>query len=129
MRFLLFGLILIASPARAGDDWTTGDTVRQGALTTLLIVDWTQTRYIAKHPRDPTRQDGTYQWRAEGNNLLGAYPSVGRVNSYFAASIVGHAVISYMLPRPWREGWQYIWIGIEIDATSRNQRMGIKLEF
>src|SRR5882672_9397495 len=113
MRFLLFGLILVASAAHAGDDWTTGDTVRQGILTGLLIVDWGQTRYIVKHPQDPTKQDGTYAWRAESNPLLGSYPSMAKVNTYFSVAIIGHAAISYALPRGWRDGWQYVWIGVE----------------
>jgi len=127
-KLLLLVFLAGCSPACA-DDWTREDTYRQSALTALLVVDWAQTRWIVKHPRDPVQPDGTYQWRAEGNRLLGEHPSIGRVNGYFAASIIGHAAISYVLPRDWREAWQYVWIGIEINTTRRNHAMGIRMEF
>lgn len=124
-----FFAFCVAPNARAGDDWTTGDTVRQSVVTALLIVDWGQTRYIVKHPQDPMQPNGTYTWRAEGNGVLGDYPSIGKVNNYFAVAIIGHAAISYVLPRGWRDAWQYVWIGAELNETAHNRRMGIKVEF
>lgn len=110
------------------DPWTTGDTWRQAAVTGLLVADWGQTRWIVRHPQDPTH-NGVYTWRAEGNPLLGDYPSIGKVNTYFAAAAVGHAAISYILPRGWRDAWQYVWIGAEANQVRRNYYMGIKLAF
>lgn len=136
MRFLLLGLILFASTARAGDDWTTGDTVRQAVVTGLLIADWGQTRWNVKHESDCNTPSGLYPrnpicdaLRYETNPLLGQNPSMGRVNIYFSAAIVGHAAISYALPRGWRDGWQYVWIGIEANQVNRNRSIGIKIDF
>jgi hypothetical protein len=128
MRFVLYILLLLPSAASAHDDWTTGDTVRQGVVTALLVVDWGQTRWIVKNPTDPVR-DGTYNWRAEANPILGSYPSIGKVNTYFTAAIIGHAAVSYFLPRGWRDGWQYVWIGAEINQIAHNRSMGIKIAF
>ena len=126
---VLICLAITACPAHAeglnlppetwGKDWTREDTYRQSVLTVLLVVDWGQTRYIAKHPLQ----------HKEMNQFLGEHPSVGRVNNYFAASILGHAVISYILPPDWRKGWQYVWIGIEFGVVQRNHSIGIKVDF
>jgi len=101
------------------DPWTTGDTVRQGALTALLVADWAQTRYIVKHPE-------THQ---EANPLMGEHPSLGKVNNLSVLSIVGHYAIARALPREWRHAWQYVFIGVELDATTYNARAGVKMEF
>ena len=115
MRYLI--LMLFPSICFAGD-WTTADTLRQGAFTGLAIADWAQTRYISKHPEF-----------YETNQILGSHPSTGKVDTYFAASIVGHAVISYMLPPAWRQGWQYVWIGVEAQKVVHNHSIGIKFNF
>lgn len=117
MKFLS---ILLFLPSLAFGEWTTADSVRQGVFTGLTMIDWAQTRYIAKH--SPVEVQ-------EGNPILGKTPSLGRVNNYFAVSIVGHAAISYVLPRPWREGWQYVWIGIEGERIHHNYAMGVKLSW
>ena len=88
MRFVLALLVFFSSFANA-DEWTKHDTDRQAALTALLVADWGQTRWIAKNPSESL----------EKNPLLGSSPSLGRVNAYFATSIIGHAAISYMLPK------------------------------
>lgn len=126
---LLYALLLACSLARAeglnlspetwGKDWTREDTYRQAALTALLVVDWGQTRYIAKHPLQ----------HKEMNQFLGEHPSVNRVNNYFTATIISHAVISAVLPSDWRKGWQYVWIGIEFGTVQRNRSIGIKVDF
>jgi len=54
---------------------------------------------------------------------------MGRVNKYMAAHTVGHAAVSYLLPPPWRKGWQYVWIGLEANQVRRNASAGIKIDF
>lgn len=102
----------------AGGDWTSADTARQAAFTAFAAIDWAQTRYIAQH--------GEFY---ETNPALGRHPSTSRVDAYFAATIAGHAAISYVLPPAWRHGWQYVWIGIEFDKTYHNHSIGIHLSF
>jgi hypothetical protein len=129
-------LLLFASGAARADDWSTVDTARQAMLTTLLVVDWGQTRWMVKHPRSDqvcTSADATTtctsQRLHERNPLLGEHPSIGKVNNLIGASIIAHAAIAYMLPRGWREGWQYVWIGVEAGAVYSNHCLGIKLKF
>jgi len=116
-RAFTIALLFFASAAHA-DDWTRADTYRQSSVTALFVADWAQTKYLI-----------TRNGRHEKNIFLGEHPSAGQVNAYFAASAVGHAAISAILPRDWRDGWQYVWIGIEFGATVRNHRMGIKMDF
>jgi hypothetical protein len=138
-RALGIGILLFAgaSVARA-DDWSTADTVRQGVLTGLLVADWAQTRWLVKYEGTPGHCSAVNlnlpdpcvsRSYSEVNGLLGEHPSTGKVNAYFAAAIVGHAAISYMLPRGWREGWQYVWIGVEANTVHHNRSLGIKLAF
>lgn len=131
MRLAPILLLLATSVAHAGDDWTREDTHRQAALTALFVVDWAQTRWSIKHneefPCEKNAQPcGFYK---EQNPFLGEHPNIGKVNNLIGASIIGHAAIAYMLPRGWREGWQYVWIGIEINAVYYNHSAGIKLKF
>jgi hypothetical protein len=115
MRYVL--LMLFSTSCFAGD-WTTADTARQATFTGLAVIDWAQTRYIAKHPEF-----------YETNAVLGPHPSTGRVDLYFPVAIVGHAAISYILPPSWRQGWQYVWIGVETQKTTHNHSIGIKMSF
>lgn len=131
MRSLPLLLALVTFAARA-EDWTREDTYRQAALTTLLIADWAQSRWAIKHNEKTNycaSGSSPCTLYEEDNPLLGKHPSVGKANNLIAASIVGHAAIAYLLPRGWREGWQYVWIGVEANAVFRNRAVGVKLEF
>jgi hypothetical protein len=145
---LLLALALLAGQAAHAEglnlppetwtkDWTTADTGRQSALTALLVVDWGQTLYVAEHPRIPCFKDisgvifycANLQENGFARYFIGTHPSVGKVNNYFAASIIGHAMIAYVLPSAWRHGWQYVWIGAEANTVERNRHIGIKIDF
>jgi hypothetical protein len=133
---LLLALLLLPALARGEglnlDPWTREDTWRQTAVTALLLADWYQTQWMVKNPcanagggtncSDPFREDHFARY------FIGSRPTVGQVNNYFAASIVAHAAIAYVLPKGWREAWQYVWIGIQIDTVRRNY-IGIKYGF
>jgi len=114
-KFLL--LLMFASSAWA-DDWTREDTYRQIAITTLQVVDWGQTRYIAKHPEFH-----------EVNPLIGSHPSIGRVNNYFAVSIPANWAISALFSRRYRETWQYARGAAQLSLILYNRRIGIGMEF
>src|SRR3990167_2148379 len=113
MRSILVFFCLV-SVAHA-DEWTKADTYRQAAVTTLLVADWAQTRYIAKRPCENagggTQCQDPYLEKGLALPFIGEHPSVGRVNSYFIAGILGNYAISHTLPRDWRNAWQYFWIG------------------
>ena len=115
---ILAVLLLLASLPACADPWTSADTARQAIFTGLAVVDWAQTRRIARQP--------VYY---EMNPVLGSHPSVGQVDAYFAGAIVGHAAVSYLLPAGWRAGWQYVWIGIEAQKTYHNRSIGLRFAF
>jgi hypothetical protein len=136
MPRLLALLLLLPSLCFAGD-WAREDTYRQSALTVLLIADWAQTKWVVHHASQTVDMSNayspnnykTYEGAYETNPLLGRHPSAQRVNFYFATTIAVHAGISYFLPSGWREGWQYVWIGVEANQVNRNRAIGIKMNF
>lgn len=107
MKALLMALMFPVLSHAA--DWSQADTARQAVYTSTLILDWSQTRDIARHP-------GKY----ETNVILGRHPSQREVNQYFAAAAVLHLAVSYVLPRPWREVWQVGSIVISTAYVVRN---------
>jgi hypothetical protein len=111
-------LLLALSGFAHADDWTRTDTARQAAYTVLHLADWAQTRYIATHANF-----------SETNVMLEERPSLGRVNNYFAATLIGHYAISAMLPAKYRPTWQYGTITIEAYCVLHNRAIGIGMQF
>ena len=115
-------LLLLLLSGCASSEWTRGDTYRQTAIIALQGIDWSQTRRIA------TEQDPQYvdlgggasvsyaqpRYRhVETNPILGDHPTRGQVDAYFAASIAGNALVSFLLPPKYRAPWQYLSIGFQ----------------
>lgn len=107
--------MLLLIPSVCFGEWTGEDTAREVVYLGFHVVDWGQTLDIADHPD---------RWH-ENNAVLGSHPSRGEVNRYFALTALLHPVVSYLLPRPYREVWQYVTIGVELGATVNNARIGI----
>ncbi len=114
---LLFGLAIVSS--KAADPWTTTDKALGTVALLATVVDWGQTRHIAKHPE---------RFR-ETNPMLGEHPSVSDVNRHFAIAIVGGGLIAHFLPgeiRPWFLGGAAV---VEIGFGINNASLGIKMDF
>jgi hypothetical protein len=107
--------LLLSSSLAYADEWTMADTVREATYLALHVADWSQSHYIADHPSE-------YH---ETNPILGRHPSSDNVNIYFAATALIHPLISYVLPSPYRQWWQYITIGVEAVTVGNNARLGI----
>src|SRR3990167_900711 len=121
MRLIIVMLSLIASctPAIAADPWDTTDKALGAAALTVWAVDWGQTRYIAKHPRE----------FHEYNILLGEHPSVTRVNNYFiGVGIAGYLLADY-LPSGSRKTFLSVFSAFEIGITAHNLHIGVKVAF
>lgn len=125
---LLAALLLLPSICMA-EDWTREDTYRQTALTALIVADWAQTRWAIKQNGNHCSYPERCRPYEEVNPLLGKHPSMGKLNNLVGASVLGHIAIARILPREWREGWQYVWIGIETNAVYRNHQVGVKFHF
>lgn len=95
------------------------DLHRELAFQALLIADWKQTRQIAREP------DRYY----ERNRILGAHPSVGRVDTYMFASGVLHWVVAMNLSPQWREQFQLISISMQANVVQQNYEIGLSLRF
>lgn len=113
---LLAVLLLIAAPAQAFDDWEMHDKVLLGTAELTLAVDWLQTLEIAKSPR----------W-TEANVILGKYPSVQKVNIYFASSMLLTYVMAEALPNGWRTGFLGGLTALEVAVIIHNSNAGIKI--
>lgn len=130
MKRLAIALLLACAAEQArGDDWTTGDTVRQAALSALILADWGQTQQIARGGLDQCKGAQTrctyYFERGPAAHFIGTNPSVGQVNNYFAASLLLSAGVAAVLPRGWRDAFQYVYIGYEVRSVESNRGMGL----
>jgi hypothetical protein len=131
---LALAVLLLGLPreAPAAGKWTSTDTALQLGVISLQVADWGQTRAIANgHTSEYMDGNGFTRTRTyyETNVLLGPNPSAGRVNAYFAASIVGHTAVAYLLPQPYRRIWQSLFIVVEAHFVIRNDSIGLKVDF
>lgn len=115
MRYFL--LALLCSSLTAGD-WTKQDTLAEAAVIASLYADWSQTRQIAASPN-----------LHECNPILGKHPSAHKVNQYFIASAVLHAVIAYKLPPKQRRIFQAVTFGVEAGCIANNYSLGVRVKF
>ena len=121
------GLILfkLMSPsvALADEIWFTPFSWYDYALETTFIgvtsMDWSQTQQIVAHPHE----------YYETNFILGRHPSLSTVNIYFPSAMALHALVAYALPKPWREVWQTMWIGVETYTVYTNASIGLRIKF
>lgn len=119
ITIFIFMTFITTGTCIAADKWTREDSLREVAALTFHFVDWKTTRGIA--------QDSDHY--REANPILGEHPSVGRVNTYFVITTIAHPIISYYLPRPWREGFQYVTIGMSMTASTINLWSGLRVRF
>ena len=119
MRRLLAALLLAPTLAAAGEPWDGTDQALGAVTLTATVIDWGQTRSIAKHPE---------QWR-ETNRVLGEHPSAGRVDAYFIGVIAATALLAdWLVPRN-RKLFLGAVAAVEFAVTARNRSLGIKIAF
>ncbi len=114
---MLFALCMPVSSV-AADKWTTQNIIMEGTYHILRAVDWSQTRYIARHPKR----------FHEMNPVIGRYPSVSRVDQYFFITTFLHLAISHYLPENYRTVWQGMTIFVSAEMVGHNYSVGIKLD-
>lgn len=119
MKKLIIIFILLLPIQSFAGDWSTSDTAREIVWQSLHYVDWQQTLTIAKNP---------LQYN-ETNPILGRHPSVDDVRTYMAITAFLHLGISYALPEKYRDGWQWLTIGMTGSAVARNYNVGIRFSF
>jgi hypothetical protein len=116
---LIIVFALFPSLCEARDPWETPDYMLIGATLATLAVDWGQTRHIAKNP------ERFY----EKNRILGASPSVGKVDAYFLGAMVGTVAVAHLLPTDYRRLFLAGTLSMELSVVEQNRSIGIKVEF
>ena len=116
---MILMISLLWSPAYGFEPLTPEDKSHLALYTTLHLMDWKQTRMIAKNP-------GAYY---ETNTILGEHPSVGKVDAYFLTTLAGQIAATYLLPPKARRIWQMTWISIEKGYVEDNLNIGLVVRF
>jgi len=108
-------------------------------MNSMIVADWGQTRTIAMQKTE------TYSWSnpdgsggtinggqpryTEMNPFLGEHPSVGKVNWYFAGSLLVNNTIYFSLPLKYRNFYA-IGVGVyQAYFVINNHRAGIEIRF
>lgn len=135
---LVVVLFFTSSSVYAFDDWTKTDYALQSVYTVLHVIDWGQTRYMSQHYQTSKikyNNNACYYGKCsytenteyyEINPILGAKPHTSTVDLYFITTLIGHTVISYILPSSYRKVWQGVTIGLEGSVVGYNISAGIK---
>lgn len=97
--------------------WTKADTALQAAFTAATLADWAQTQSFL--------HDGS--GLEEANPLLGKHPSTARLAASVGGALLGHALVSRLLPNPWRRAWQLGGLGVELGVVGLNHRDGARI--
>ena len=113
----IVGALFVWDTARA-DSWDATEKTLAGAALIGTAIDWRQTQIIAATP-------GCW----EKNPLIGAHPSMKRVNLYFIGAIGVNYLVADALPSGWRKAWLGSVTALEIVMVGNNKRMGIGFKF
>lgn len=115
---LLIALLFTARSAHALDPWTKTDTAMQVTVSSIIVIDWLQTRSSVK--------TGGFH---ELNPVLGAHPDIPRVNAIIGSSLAATWIVAPLLPKPYRRIFQATILIAEMIAVGNNHRVGIRIEF
>ena len=117
----LLTLLLAVCPSlcEAREPWEFTDYALTSAALASLVVDWGQTRHIAKNPN---RFD-------EKNRILGSTPSVGKVDTYFLGAMLGTVAVAHLLPQDMRRLFLAGTLSMELSVIDQNRSIGIKVDF
>ncbi len=122
MKPLILALLLVFTTqahAFIGDEWTPKQKNLALAYLGTRVLDWSQSRYIAKHPD---------QYR-ETNPFMRDHPSLGEVNRHFIIGTGAGLLVADLLPQRWRDAGLYILVGVSGAHVLHNFSIGIGLSF
>lgn len=129
----LASLLFSPAPAHAQEAWDRGDAALGAAALTATLIDWGQTRYLAKHPcanagggttcPDPYREVG---W---ARHFIGERPTSGQVDAYFIGVIVAGTLTAHYLPGAYRKWFLGGITLVQLNVISKNKSIGLKVEF
>jgi hypothetical protein len=143
---LLLALIFVSCSAHA-EGWKPADYQMLGVATALLVIDWGQTRNLAReetvtyatpacsdpntrnHPLAGSCPPQRQRVHTESNPLLPKHPNVGEVDKYFAVAMLGTLGLSYALPTNYRRYFLGAVIVLEAATVLRNHHIGLRVDF
>lgn len=132
MRWLAVALFLFCAQAKAEwESWNDLDKALLTASTGLLALDWLQTRQIAenRHPGYDFygNQHSGFNFY-EKNPLLGAHPSLHKVNVYFGSAIGLNYFVADSLGKN-RAYWLAGVTALEFNIVRGNYKVGVRVGF
>lgn len=133
MLFLV--VYTVAGSAHASDfykPWTKTEITQEVIWQALHLIDWGQTRYIAKHPDEYDE--------VESERWIGRNPSASRVDKFMIVTGLLHWGISWLIPNKigfdvwgydfnWRTIFQAVTIVKTAGTVYHNNSIGIRVEF
>lgn len=114
----IFALSLALPLGAAAREWTTEEKWTAAAAASLLVVDWAQTRHIAKNPD---------KWR-ELNPMLPDHPTLGQVNRHFIQGLALWGLAAHFLPDHRLTILRTVAV-FQLGVTARNAYLGIRMDF
>lgn len=111
-------LIEVLARVKEPKRWTEEDTKKEALYAILHGIDWAQTR-------DAIGRKG-YK---EANPILGSKPTDKNINEYMAGTLLGHILLSRILPPDKRKLFQNGTIGLELGVTGNNKHVGANIKF
>ena len=124
MKWILLLFIFLSATAHA-DAWDATDKNLALAATAATVIDWGQSRWIAQHEAAIRASDAFH----EVNPILGRHPSMRAVNTYFAASLIGGALLSNYLSSQHRKWFLGSVVALELVVIGRNKLIGVGFNF
>ena len=119
--------------------WSARYEALEMAYQITLCADWLQTLRISGQSSDkktwklrPGNDPNILTYDvpvSETNPILGHFPSRRKVNNYFLASSLSHAMITWLLPAEIRPYWQSVGIVVEAGFVAHNYSLGIQVKF
>ena len=123
-------LFLFTQNANSADEWDNEDITLASILTTTILIDWGQTRDMAKKNKAKCKNLTNCRPRySEKNIILGKNPSLKRVDIYMPLAIATTITASNYLPRYTRKQFLYILSIIELGLIFKNKKMDLKINF
>lgn len=112
---ILLLLLLLTAPAIANQqarDFSAGAT--------MLVLDWAQTRHIARNPQ---------RFHEAYNPVLDSHPSTGQVDRYFIGAMLLHGAAYKFLPARHKGTYLRVFAVVQGGAVHNNLQLGIKTEW
>lgn len=111
--------LTITSGCATTAKWDAGDKALGGALVAVNVIDWKQTRQIARNP------DRWY----EKNPTMRRHPSTSDVDTHFLAVVASELLIADLLDHPARKWFLGANAAIEFYYVRQNAKLGISISW